>query len=487
MVDLERVMQKRFCTSWGILQVWLAMFWFPAGASAQSDVFLQWLDESGNPACELPDAGSTLHVSAWLDGVTQTAIQAEDLVVDSTGTCLWPQVLTGVYTLEALPWSWTLVIEPQSEVDTMTLIWPSRQFQRLRKNPSKVKYVEGHPGSAVDSLSSWLNQQLDSLDLDQLMASGAVGANESQGATARDALKLALHEGNREIASHLTLTPHTLWGDLMASLVREWQLSLGESEDIEALKAWEEPKDERSWTAQLNSPGWCSSWELQNDHWWDDLEQNRQPWRSWVATGDVDSLCHATGWSLDELHVAMWLGEGQMWSRWAQSWWDLRWKDQCEVAEMRRDSEQARRYVLTGQSWGDVMWMMPDDNLEPAWVGDGDWRIWLVTRSGSIAGIREWSILRSWMSNQAPNDVSWGVLSVDANEDGWEETLSQREQIRERIRWVGRDPSWWDRLDVSGVPQVLVVRPDGKIHTHHASLPSEGLFAELKRWRLTAQ
>ena len=160
MVDLERVMQKRFCTSWGILQVWLAMFWFPAGASAQSDVFLQWLDESGNPACELPDAGSTLHVSAWLDGVTQTAIQAEDLVVDSTGTCLWPQVLTGVYTLEALPWSWTLVIEPQSEVDTMTLIWPSRQFQRLRKNPSKVKYVEGHPGSAVDSLSSWLNQQL---------------------------------------------------------------------------------------------------------------------------------------------------------------------------------------------------------------------------------------------------------------------------------------------------------------------------------------
>ena len=119
-------MQKRFYTSWGILQVWLAMFCLPAGASAQSDVFLQWIDESGNPACELPDAGSTLHVSAWLDGVTQTAIQAEDLVVDSTGTCLWPQVLTGVYTLEALPWSWTLVIEPQSEVDTMTLIWPSR-------------------------------------------------------------------------------------------------------------------------------------------------------------------------------------------------------------------------------------------------------------------------------------------------------------------------------------------------------------------------
>ena len=133
------------------------------------------------------------------------------------------------------------------------------------------------------------------------------------------------------------------------------------------------------------------------------------------------------------------------------------------------------------------MWMMPNGDLEPAWAGDGGWRVWLVTRSGSAAGMREWAILRNWMTSQVPKDVSWGVLSVDASEQGWASTLAQRENVRERIHWVGRDPSWWDRLDVNRVPQVVVVRPDGEIHTHHASLPSEGLFAELKRWRLTVR
>lgn len=133
------------------------------------------------------------------------------------------------------------------------------------------------------------------------------------------------------------------------------------------------------------------------------------------------------------------------------------------------------------------MWMMPNGDLEPAWAGDGDWRIWLVTRSGSASGMRERAILRSWILNEGPRDVSWGVLSVDSNEEGWAQTLRERESIQERVHWVGRDPSWWDRLDVSRVPQVIVVRPDGEIQTHHASLPSEGLFDELKRWRLTAR
>ena len=130
------------------------------------------------------------------------------------------------------------------------------------------------------------------------------------------------------------------------------------------------------------------------------------------------------------------------------------------------------------------MWMLPNSELAPAWASGDAWRIWLVTRDGSTTGLREWSILRSWMANKAPKDVSWGVLSVDSNEDGWRQTLSQRKNIREQLRWVGRDPSWWDRLDLITVPQVIVVRPDGEIQTHNAALPSEGLFAELKRWRL---
>ena len=38
-------------------------------------------------------------------------MQSEVLVVDSAGWCHWPGVADGVYNLESLPWSWTVVVE----------------------------------------------------------------------------------------------------------------------------------------------------------------------------------------------------------------------------------------------------------------------------------------------------------------------------------------------------------------------------------------
>ena len=87
--------------------------------------------------------------------------------------------------------------------------------------------------------------------------------------------------------------------------------------------------------------------------------------------------------------------------------------------------------------------------------------MWLVTRDGSSAGDRELVLLRNWMANEAGPGVAWGVLSVDGDEQGLYATLKKRANVREQVRWVGRDPGWWDRLDVLGV-QVVVVRPDGK-------------------------
>jgi hypothetical protein len=88
------------------------------------------------------------------------------------------------------------------------------------------------------------------------------------------------------------------------------------------------------------------------------------------------------------------------------------------------------------------------------------------------------------MEQKAPLGMSYGVLSVDGSEEHWRTTLGHRESVKERVRWVGRDPGWWDRLDVERLPQVVVVNPNGDIQTHHAPLPTEGLFAELKRWSL---
>ena len=455
----------------------------------QSNVVIHWIDTEGNPACQSEAAGHTLHVSSWVDGLTQTTIQGADLMVDSTGWCSWPNVEPGVYTLEALPWAWTLLVEPVSDsmTDTVTLVWPSRKFERLRGNPAPVRYGAGHPGARLDSMTRWMNATLDSLDLDQLVATGAVGGGTAREEQARDNLFAALQDGESQFREWLVDEPHTLWGDLWESQIREWRMSLGAVQEGEALADWLAPADKRSWEEKLASPGWCSSWELTHDGWWRAFEEDRRPWRSWVATGDVDSLCTARSWSLNELHLAMWMGQSQSWSRWAEAWWELRWKDQCDVAEIRRQSQQASRHPLTAQAWGDMMWMMPNGDLEPAWAGDGGWRIWLITRSGSVSGMRERAILRSWMDKQAEKDMTWGVLAVDGSEDGWAQTLRERETVHERVRWVGRDPGWWDRLDVTRVPQVIVVRPDGEIQTHHASLPSEGLFAELKRWKVMAR
>jgi hypothetical protein len=76
---------------------------------------------------------------------------------------------------------------------------------------------------------------------------------------------------------------------------------------------------------------------------------------------------------------------------------------------------------------------------------------------------------------------------VDDHEAAWGRTLKQRESIKERVCWVGRDPGWWDRLDLLGVPQVVVVGPDGEILTHHGKLPSEGLMPWLRQLERAAR
>ena len=115
----------------------LVTLWFlvSGGMFAQTDVVIRWVDEQGEPASQNELAGIVLHVSSWLDGVTRDAVQSEVLVVDSAGWCQWPQVADGVYNLEALPWSWTVVVEGWNEsagIDSLTLIWPNEPIAGLR-------------------------------------------------------------------------------------------------------------------------------------------------------------------------------------------------------------------------------------------------------------------------------------------------------------------------------------------------------------------
>ena len=217
-------------------------------------------------------------------------------------------------------------------------------------------------------------------------------------------------------------------------------MGLGASASDTAFSAREASLDPRTWDQKLASPGWCSAWELEHETWWKPLEERRAPWRSWAATGQVDSLCQAMFWTQDEVHLAMWLGKSQPWSRWAEAWWAVRWRDQCMVADIRRLSDQTQAHLSSAQSWGDMRWMLPNGDLEPAWAGEGSWNVWLVTRDGSSAGDRELVLIRNWMANEAGPGVTWGVLSVDGDEQGLYATLKKRANVREQVRWACSRP-----------------------------------------------
>lgn len=457
----------------------------------QPDLVLHWVTEAGAPVPADSTKGVTLHVSRWVDGMSRQFIQGHDLVVDDSGWSRWPDVDEGVYTLECLPWSWTLVVEASEtkRQDTLVLEWPNRRPRTLRGNFAPVRYgprwdatetATPHPGTWVAEGNARLQSQLDSLNLDQLLAVGAVGSgNEQKRAFQR--LEKAVLEGRAWVASRESvLAVPGLWSDLWAQSLFEWEVSLGQTVST----AWERMAagDARSWTQRIQSPGWCSSWRLAHERWLEPLEQAGTPWREWAARGLADSLQAATGWDANELHVAMWHGVEEPWSRVAEAWWETRWRDRCEVADIRRQSEQAKRHALTAQAWGDKLWMLPNGDLEPAWAGDeGRWTVWLVTKDGSSSGASEWALLRANFASAGLKHCTWGVLSVDDHEAAWGRTLKQRESIKERVCWVGRDPGWWDRLDLLGVPQVVVVGPDGEILTHHGKLPSEGLMPWLRQ------
>ena len=156
------------------------------GVWGQTDVVIRWVDEAGEPACQLDDAGHTLHISTWMDGVAQHAVQGADLVVDESGISAWKGAEPGVYTLEALPWAWTLVVDGAEArgVDTLTLVWPSRRPLKLRGNPAPVVYPEAHPGARLAAFTRELELAQDSLDLDQLVGLGLVGGGVERAQTA---------------------------------------------------------------------------------------------------------------------------------------------------------------------------------------------------------------------------------------------------------------------------------------------------------------
>ena len=231
-------------------RVWLLLCACGTTGWGQTDVVLRWVDEAGEPACQLDGAGHTLHISTWMDGVDQHAVQGADLVVDESGISAWNGADRGVYTLEALPWAWTLVVDDAGsrQGDTLTLVWPSRRPLKLRGNPASVVYPEGHPGARLAAFTQELEVAQDSLDLDQLVGLGLVGGGVDRTQAAQAALRSALDSAASWQAQRLeSFAPHSLWGDLVYAQILEWRMGLGASASDTAFSAREASLDPRTW------------------------------------------------------------------------------------------------------------------------------------------------------------------------------------------------------------------------------------------------
>ena len=455
-------------------------------ALAQSEVLFIWTDAAGNHLNECPSTGHSIHLRMLQEGISFALSDSEIIQFDSTGYS-FQDLSNGVYQLESIPWTWTAVIEPRSFRDTLLLVCPTQKPTALRGNQASVLYPQDHPGTRLQEWRGWMASQLDSLEMDRLIVTGSVGGGGSDELQAFRNLQLAEERGEEYLFGKMLVAPHTLWGDLWEASILEWQGNLGVSNAGDELTDSLNRSDDRSWEARLRSPGWCSMWQLRNDQWWDQLEDERRPWKSWVASGNGDSLCAAMNWSLDELHMAIWMGKDEVWGRWADAWWEGKRDDSCAVAECRRTSEKRGSYALSASSWKDGFWQLPDGHQEAGDAGKGTWTIWAITHSKSSAAVRELAILRNWMDNHPDNPFEWGIISIDDSWHWYNQTLTGLRSKDEQAYWVGEDPDWWDRLDVRVVPQFVVVRPDGSIQTHHASPPSDGLFAELKRWMILAR
>ena len=78
--------------------------------------------------------------------------------------------------------------------------------------------------------------------------------------------------------------------------------------------------------------------------------------------GQTDSLSQALGWSVNEVHLTLWMASDEQPRGAFKAWWEAR-RDPRDVAEARRLAElETQRYPRTAQS-GDLMWRCPMGTL----------------------------------------------------------------------------------------------------------------------------
>ena len=128
---------------------------------------------------ELLEPPSFLFMYEELDGMVGNRTLLDVLVISSEGEFSFqrPSKSTRVYAFEAPPWSWKVLVRPDGmEVDTLTLLRPSKGPSRIRGVMAKSNWGSDHPSLKYDSLRMFV-AELDALVMyDRMALSCAVGS-----------------------------------------------------------------------------------------------------------------------------------------------------------------------------------------------------------------------------------------------------------------------------------------------------------------------
>ncbi len=390
-----------------------------------------------------------------------------------------------LFEFSAPPWSWMAIVRP-NESSELSLSPSSRATSRLMKVAGRTVWRGEHPSTALDSLAR--KQQVWLKNLVEPMTARALGFESSN----TDSLRRVSTDLDLEFQESWTgleqQMKQPVFEDLWWQAQWRWQIALGADEStLDSLwSRWQDVRLDLSLESKLRSPGYIEPWFVRYDQWWKHREVDTDGLSKAVYLSNIDSLRVAMGsqWmnaSKEDL-AAVWLLKAMSDpDELTLRIWETMSFPEPFRAQYKRLMEE--RSPLNAQMAREEMrWTLPNGDLESyPDVCVNSWKIMLVVRNGSGTASRERELFTEIMENEIFSEVCFLVLSADVSESDWRVSLSKRRSLEEQVVWLGNAPQNYEALEVSAIPQIIAIRPNGQLSSSIVSLPSNGLGAELEK------
>ena len=466
------------------LSVFLPVYFCGLSVSAQTQTTLQGV-VGGFDQQNLPSVLHVRHFDAPAVGLGEWVNVALVHADGSFETDLGDLTSPVLFEFAAPPWSWLAIVRP-GESGVLTLSPSSRASNRLMQVPGVVRWNGNHPSISLDSLARF--QQKLTNELVQPMTVKSLGLQplnsdslEQVSSLSDSMFQAAWMNLEREMKQ-------PVFEDLWWQAQWKWQVAIGANKPtLDSLwLSWNSLRLNRDLEESLKSPGWIEPWFVRYDQWWKQRQVDVNGMSKAVYLADLDTLRQSMGPQWDaashEDLAAAWLMKAlsEPDELTFRIWETMPFPEPFRGQYKRlMDSRNPRK---SGDARAKIRWTLPNGDLQSFKdVCSTDWKVMLVVRNGSGAALRERELFAEITENKLFSNICFMVLSVDATESDWRSSLSKRRSIQEQLVWLGNSPENFESFQISTIPQVIAISPNGQLSRTIRSLPSEGLGAELER------